>query len=49
MLVAVKAPNGGIVHVREEAVKQMLDAGFARVAETQKKPTTRKRTTKAKE
>lgn len=48
MLVALKARNGGVVHVREEAVERMLAAGFVRADET-KKPNTRKRTTKAKE
>ena len=45
MLVDLKTPNGCVVHVREEAVERMLAAGFTHV----EKPTTRKRTTKAKE
>lgn len=44
-MVDLKAPNGCIVHVREDAVERLLAAGFERVGTTAPK----KRTTKPKE
>ena len=53
-MVELKALNGCIIQASEEAVPKFLAAGFVHVdqtahLETQPKPTTHKRTTKAKE
>ena len=42
MLVDLKAPNGCVVHVREDAVERLVSAGVKRGEDPPKKRTTKK-------
>lgn len=46
-MVDMVAPNGAVVSVRDDAVRQMLDAGFVKAEPAKRpKPTPRRRPTK---